>query len=292
MANTINKNIIVPEVYADLVREKITGYAVISSAAKTVDTLKNQPGEIINFPAWQYIGDATDIQIGSAMPKTAMKQTTTSATVKMVAAPAVSVNDYDNAVALGNALDEASKQQAISMARKMDKDCIDCALTSPLKSALATVNKVTFDEMLAAMQLYGDDVDTEDFAFIAIHSMFIPSFVGMPGFVDRTNTQTIDGNGIVHNNLLGHFRGIPVVLSDRLYDSTNQEGFILIVKKDSLGIVPKEAPFVEAERDASTRTTTVYCSDYYAVALIDESGIVVLKKNIGTSTNTDNTDGE
>ena len=29
--------------------------------------------------------------------------------------------------------------------------------------------------------------------------------------------------------------GIPVVLSDRLYDNTNAEGFLLFIKKGSLG---------------------------------------------------------
>lgn len=279
MANTVNQNVIVPEVYAGLIREKISGYTVMATAATKIDTLSGQPGETVTFPRWAYIGDATDITPGTPMPKTSLKQTSTQATIKMVAAPAVSVNDYDNAVSLGNALDEASKQQAISIARKLDKDLIDCALTTPLKSQPTTANTIAFDDLMRAMGLYGDECNTEDFAFIAIHSLLIPSFVVMPGFVDLTNSMVASGNGITHNNMLGYWRGIPVVITDRLYDSTNQEAYSLIIKNGSLGIIPKEAVFVEIEREASTRTNTIYCSDYYAVALIDESGVVLVKKS-------------
>lgn len=278
MANTVNQNVIVPEIYSDLVREKISGYCVMESATTKIDTLKGQPGETVSFPVWSYIGDAVDITPGTPMPKTSLKQTSTQATIKMVSAPAVSVNDYDNAVSFGNALDESAKQQAISMARKLDRDLIDCAISTPLKSQPGTANNIEFDDLMNAMKLFGDEVNIEDFAFIAIHSLLIPSFVSMPGFTDATNTMTAPGNGIVHNNLLGYWRGIPVVITDRLYDSKNQEAYALIIKNGSLGIIPKSEIFVETEREASTRTTTVYCSTYYATALIDESGIVMVKK--------------
>lgn len=279
MANTVNQNLIVPEVYSGLVREKISGYTVMATAAKKIDVLKGNPGETVSFPRWSYLGDAVDIIPGNPMPKTSLKQTSTQATIRMIAAPAVSVNDYDNAVSFGNALDEASKQQAIAMARKLDTDLINCAISTPLKSQPVTANTLEFDDLMNALKLFGDEVDTEDFAFIAIHSLLIPSFVAMPGFVDASNTMVTAGNGIVHNNLLGYWRGIPVVLTDRLYDSKNQEAYSLIIKNRSLGIIPKEEIFIETEREASTRTTTVYCSTYYATALIDESGVVLVKKS-------------
>ena len=276
-ANAVNKNMIIPSVYSALVREKIAGKVIISQATEVKGDLQGKPGETISFIKWAYIGDSKDIKPGTPMESTNMKQTETLATIKMVAAPAVSVNDYDNATEYGSALDEAAKQQAISMARKLDTDCIDVALTTPLKVKLATKNKVTFDEMNNILLMYGDDANIDSFHFVAVHSMFVPSLLAMDGFVDATKTFTKDGNGIVLNNLLGYFRGIPVVISDRLYDATNKEGFILAIKKGSIGVVPKEAPFVEVARDASTRTNTIYCSDYYAVALTDDSGIVVAK---------------
>ena len=282
MANTVNKNVIVPEVYAELVREKVAGKVMIAQACKVLGDLKGKVGETLTMPKWAYIGDATDIIPGTPMTATNMKQTSTTATIKMIAAPAISVNDYDDVVELGSALDEASKQQGTSIARKLDIDAITEGKKTVLQKALATKNTVTFDEMNAILGLYGDDANASDFEFIAIHSAFIPSFLKMDGFVSAEVTFTAQGNGIQLNNLLGYFRGIPVVVSDRLYDNTNTEGFILVIKKDSIGLIPKESPFTEVARDASTRTNTIFTSQYYAMALIDDAGVVLAQTVLPT----------
>jgi len=104
----------------------------------------------------------------------------------------------------------------------------------------------------------------------------------MDGFVDATKTFTQEGSGIQLNNVLGYFRGIAVVTSDRLYDTTNQEGFILAIKKESLGLIPKEVPFTEVARDASTRTNTIFTSQYYAMALINDAGVVLAQTVLPT----------
>ena len=80
MANTVNKNVIVPEVYAGLVREKIAGRVQVAQFLKTIDTLRNDVGETITMPAWSYVGDASDWTVGTAMTTKSMVQTTVSYT--------------------------------------------------------------------------------------------------------------------------------------------------------------------------------------------------------------------
>ena len=276
--NAINKNVIIPEVYASLVREKIAGKVKVAQFLVNLGDLHGKVGETLTMPKWAYIGDAKDWNIATPMDVTQMKQTSTQATIKAIQAPAVKVADYDNEVELGNAIEEASNQQAIGVARKYDTDAIACALTSPLKYQLATKNAVTQDEMISILGLYGDDRDTADFDAIVIHSSFAPSFYKMDMFTSRNLTMTEDGNGIAVNGEIGTFLGIPVVLSDRLYDATNQEGFILVMKKNAISIIPKENPFAEASRDASLRQTTIYLSQFYAMALTDDEAIVFAKK--------------
>ena len=276
--NAINKNVIIPEVYASLVREKIAGKVKVAQFLVNLGDLHGKVGETLTMPKWSYIGDAKDWAINTPMEVTQMKQTITKATIKAIQAPAVKVADYDNEVELGNAIEEASNQQAIGVARKYDTDAIACALTSPLKYQLATKNAVTQDEMISILGLYGDDRDSADFDAIVIHSSFAPSFYKMEMFTSRERTMTEDGNGIAVNGEIGEFLGIPVVLSDRLYDATNQEGFILVMKKNAISIIPKENPFAEASRDASLRQTTIYLSQFYAMALTDDTAIVFAKK--------------
>lgn len=282
MANTVNKNVIVPDVYARLVNEKIAGNVIVAQSCKVLGDLKGKVGETLTMPKWTYIGDADDIEVGTPMEVTNMKQTSTTATIKMIAAKGISINDYDDAVELGDALNNASKQQGISIARKLDTDAIEEARKTVLQYKIAAKDTVTFDEMNAILGLYGDDCNADDFSFIAIHSKFVPSFLKMDGFVDATKTFTQEGSGIQLNNVLGYFRGIAVVTSDRLYDTTNQEGFILAIKKESLGLIPKEVPFTEVARDASTRTNTIFTSQYYAMALINDAGVVLAQTVLPT----------
>lgn len=278
MSNLVNKNVIVPDVYANLVREKIAGKVRIAQWAENLGALVDKEvGETITFPVWSYIGDAEDIAPGTPMTAVEMQQTSSTATIKMIAAPGVKVFDYDNVTALGRAIDEGADQQATAVARKLDADLIADANTTAFKKQIATKNEITEDELLDCLALYGDDRDVNQFHGIACHSNFAKSFYKMDGFVKSDITYVKDGNGIVVNGVIGHYMGLPVVLSDRLYDATNQEGYLLFVKKGSLGYMPKEVPFCETERVASERRTTVYTSQIYATKLTDEAGIVIAK---------------
>ena len=283
MANTVNKDVIVPEVYAQLVREKVAGKCKVAQFLVNLGDLHGKIGEVLNFPAWSYNGDAVDWDINTPMDKTQMKQTSRQATIKAIQAPAVEVADYDNEVELGNAIEEASSQQAEGVARKYDTDAIACALESPLKYQLGAKNTVTQDELIAMLGLYGDDRDSADFDAIVIHSAFAPSFYKMEMFVKRDMTMAVDGNGVAVNGCIGYFLNIPVILSDRLYDATNQEGFILMMKKNAISIIPKENPFAETARDASLRRTTIYLSQFYAMALTDDEAVVFAKTVLPTA---------
>ena len=274
--NTINKNLIVPEVYSGLVREKIAGKVIVSQFAETDTTLVGTPGETLVFPQWKFIGIAADHTPGTKMDTTKLKQSEARATIKMVAAPGIEIEDSDNLVAWGNQMNEGVAQQAISMALKLDDDCIDALLTAPVTSALAKDGEVTFDELIEAEGLFGDDFNVDDVDAIIIHSCYKKSFINMNGFVNKDLTY-VDGNnaGVQRNNCIGSFMGVPVVVTDRLL--RNNKHPIIILKKGALKIISKEAPFVETARDASLRSTKVYCSDFYAVALMKEDAVVVMK---------------
>ena len=273
--NNINNGLFVPEVYAGLTREKIAGKVIVSQFAETDATLQGQPGETINVKEWRYIGDAQDHTPGTPMDTTQLKQREGSATIKMVAAPGIEIYDVDDLVAYGNQINEGAEQQAISMARKLDTDCITELLTASTKAVLAVDGKVTFDEMIEAESLFGDDFNVEDVDAIIIHSCYKASFIKMDGFVNKDLTYVTDGAGITRNNCIGSFMGVPVVVTDRLVNGSKHP--IVILKKGALKVFVKEAPFVEAERNASKRLTNIYCSDFYAVKLVKDDAVVILE---------------
>lgn len=273
--NNINKGLFVPEVYAGLTREKIAGKVIVSQFAEHDATLNSKPGETINVQEWRYIGDAQDHTPGEPMNTTQLKQRQGSATIKMVAAPGIQIHDVDDLVAFGNQVNEGAEQQAISMARKLDTDCIAELLTASTRAILAEDKKVTFDELIEAESLFGDDFNIEDVDAIIIHSCYKASFIKMDGFVNKDLTYVTDGAGITRNNCIGSFMGVPVVVTDRLVNGDKHP--IIILKKGALKVFVKEAPFVESERDASRRLTNIYCSDFYAVKLVRDDAVVVLE---------------
>lgn len=273
--NNINKGLFVPEVYAGLTREKIAGKVIVSQFAEVDATLAGTAGETINVTEWRYIGDAADHEVGTPMDTTQLKQRQAQATIKMVAAPGIQVHDVDNLVAWGEQVNEGAEQQAISMARKLDTDCIAELLTASTKGKLAKDGVVTFDEMIEGESLFGDDFNVEDVDAIIIHSCYKASFIKMDGFVNKDLTYTADGAGITRNNCIGSFMGVPVVVTDRMINGAKHP--IVILKKGALKVFTKEAPFVESERDASRRLTNIYCSDFYAVKLVKDDAVVILE---------------
>ncbi|NLJ96245.1 MAG: hypothetical protein GX321_03755 [Clostridiales bacterium] len=274
--------LIKPEVYAPLVREKFEGKIKIGKMAVDLGFLKNTTvGETVTFPKWKLLSDAEDVVKGTAIGTESLDQDSSTATIKMVAPKGTMIYDMDNLTMLGNAVNEAADQHGKLIARKLDEDLIAEALTSPLKSATASANAITGAEVMTALTLYGDERDVEDFAGIVINSLLLPSFIAMDEFTSVEKTYNANGNGIVSGGLVGYFLGIPVVMTDKgTYDATAQECITFIIKKNALGYMTKRDINTEEKREAEYKRTVLFSDMIYAVKLLADDGIVVVRKTI------------
>lgn len=273
--------LIKPMVYAPLVREKFQGKVKLVPLATDLGYLSNTTvGETVTFPKFKAITDATEITKGTEMEVESLDQTSSTATIKQIG-KAIRVFDMDNLTALGNQIEEAATQQAVVFARKLDKDLAKEALTSPLKSPTAAAKAITATEVNNALGMYGDDADVEDFAGIVIHSLLQTSFIAMPEFTSVEKTYTNAGNGIVRGGMIGYFRGIPVYMADHVtYDATTQECITFIIKKNSLGVMTKRDINIEEERMPKLKASDIAGDFIYAVKLIADDGVVVVRKTI------------
>ena len=274
--------LIKPEVYAPLVREKFEGKIKIGKMAVDLGFLKNTTvGETVTFPKWKLLSDGEDVVKGTAIGTESLDQDSSTATIKMVAPKGTMIYDMDNLTMLGNAVNEAADQHGKLIARKLDEDLIAEALTSPLKSATASANAITGAEVMTALTLYGDERDVEDFAGIVINSLLLPSFIAMDEFTSVEKTYNANGNGIVSGGLVGYFLGIPVVMTDKgTYDATAQECITFIIKKNALGYMTKRDINTEEKREAEYKRTVLFSDMIYAVKLLADDGIVVVRKTI------------
>lgn len=273
-----------PEVYAPIVSEKLKERMVIANLAVDLGLLSGSVGETVNFPVFKRIGEAKDFTKGEGIEEQELEQEQSSATIKQIVAPGVVVYDSENLTAIGNQVEEGAKQQADSIARKIDKDCVaECEKTT-LKVATTEGNSITADELNSGFVLFGDEQDTSDFAGIVINSLLSSSFYKMPEFTKADLTYNgVNGNGIVKGGVIGNFRGVPVIMSDHCtLDTTKAECKTFIIKKGALGKMFKSDKRcdVEIERQAKYKRTAAYTDSIYALKLLDSEGVVLLRKTI------------
>lgn len=274
--------LIKPEVYAPLVREKFEGKVKVATLALNLGYLSNTTvGETVTFPKWKLLSDATDVVKGTPIGSEALDQESSTATIKMIAPKGTQIYDMDNLTMLGNAVNESASQHGTIIARKLDADLVTEALTSPLKYKVSDSKSLTATEIYGSLALYGDERETEDFAGIVINSLIIQSFLQMNEFTSVEKTFNAQGNGIVKDGIIGYFLGIPVMVTDKgTYDATNQECITFIIKKKSLGYMTKRDINTEEKREPEYKRSTIFSDMIYAVKLLADDGIVVVKKTI------------
>ncbi len=276
--------LIKPEVYAPLTREKYEGRVVIRNLAKDCGYLENtQVGAKVIFPSFKLIGDVedmTDWDGSQELKDEQMDQMLKEATVKQIG-KSVFIRDLDDVTALGNMIGEASEQTGIKIARKVDTDLIAEALTSKLKVAVGDKNGLKAGDINMGLQMFGDEADVEDIAGIVINSLVINSMLNMPEFVDANKTFNMAGNGVQRKGLLGYFRSIPVFVSDKgTFDKTTSECISFIIKKGALAYMEKRAIKTEEDRRPKAGGSSVVANLIYAVKLVNDEGVVVLRKTV------------
>lgn len=276
--------LIKPTIYADLVREKYEGKAIMRNFAVDAGELQNTTvGVTVSFSKWGNITDAEDMTNftnDDELTSVSLSQTADTATVKQIG-KAIFVRDYDNVTALGNAIDEAAVQHGIVISRKVDADLAAEALTTALKYQAATPTAITATELNSTIGLFGDEQGVEEFAGIVINSLLLPSFRSMTEFVDMNKSTTTVGNGIIRRGLVGFFNGIPVYLSNKgTYDSALSETITYVIKVGALAYMEKRAIMIEEDRRPKAGGSDLVANLIYSVKLVKNDGIAILRKTI------------
>ncbi|MBW6410963.1 hypothetical protein [Clostridium weizhouense] len=277
-------NIIVPEVYAGMVTEKVKGLVKISNYAKDLGELDNfaQEGDSITFPQFCALGEAEILERGGKIKVEELRQNSTKKTIKHYS-KGVLVYDIDALTGKGNFLENAVMQQARIFARARDKETVADILANTVnKFATANADAITEKELHGAFALWGDEQDTDSFDAIIVNSRLLPSFYDMKGFVSTDVTYSKNNNGIIRNGVVGLFRGVPVVLSDvGTYDTTKNECITFILKKGALGFKDKKDGIdIELKREGEDKATKVLADEIFIIGLIQKDGVTVVRKTI------------
>lgn len=284
---TTAADLIVPDVWADTLGPLILGRSVFAGLATTDDTLVGQPGDSVTFTRYDYIGDAVDGVEGVAMELTKLSLTDSKATIKE-AVKGVSLTDTAVLAALGSPDQEAERQIATSISRKIDTDLQAAALSTADNSSPLTVGttaaNLSWNAYVAAIALLGDEYDPSDLAGIVIHSQQHAALLRDPAF---QSVQTYgQGAVIAGRGFVGTLGSVPIFLSDRVTQTGTGANTVynsLIIKKGALSLKWKRRPVVEKDRDIRARVNVVTTNAHYAVKRTDDRGIVVLPTKVTLS---------
>ncbi|MFI3325939.1 MAG: hypothetical protein R3Y35_07170 [Clostridia bacterium] len=278
------QTLIIPEVFADVVNEKFgiclkmgTLATDYTSDVADITTCGNK----VNFPKFDRVASVNTITKGTAITPADINMSDNEADIKHTGG-SIRVFDKDEKQIKGATTDKMAQQLVDAMALDLDNSLGATILSeATLFDECNEKTSLTQNDMLSAWSLFGDDVNVDSFSGVAINSRLLPSFLSMDLFINKDYTVSQNKNGIVQDNIIGFFMGVPVIMTNNgTWDSTNSECNTFIIKKGALGYVKQKEVSIEVEREGKLLCNDIIASSLYATKVIDTDGIVVIKATL------------
>ena len=277
-------SLVIDSVYADAVNSKLGTALKMKSVATDYTDMVSEIlvyGNEVHFPTFDRLTSADELTKGTALVPEEVGMSDNVATVKQTG-KAVRIYDKDKAQIKGAVVDNMAVQTAEVMGAKIDTDLANEVIENAVFKTALGGDALTVTAIDGAFDVFGDQVQNSSFAGIVAHGKFRSQLMKMDEFSKIDKTYAVIGNGIVDDsNCIGFWNGtIPVYLSDQMWDATNSEPVMAIVKKGALGYIMQKETTIEEEREAKLLATDLVASNLYAVKLLDSKGVSILKKTI------------
>lgn len=268
MSVTKKANLVIPEVLADAIKDKLTDNSVFAPLA-TVDTTLEAKGEgdTITVPKYAYIGAASDVNEGADIGVTNLQEGKVTKTVKKIG-KGVAITDEALLSAHGDPAEEAAYQLAKAIDDKTDADFLaELETISPVRQYIATAD-LSSDLIVDALEIFGEDEQGVKALVVS------PKNLGALRKDDDFIKASDIGSEQVIKGATGEIWGCQIINTNRL--KTKDDSYI--IKPGALVDVVEDGVLVEPERHANTRTTDYYASRLAVPYLKDESKVVRITK--------------
>lgn len=250
MANTVFNNKIIEAKAKDLLTT-----AVNTRNLMTIDnSLSQEAGMIKSINVYTYTGSAEELGVGEGNSvRGSVSYAPTDYTVKLVQ-QAFDYQDEDF-MKDDNVVDMGVKGATQTMTNKMTADFIaECE-----KATLShTAEELSYDAIVDAIAKL--NVEDESGLFVIVNPAQKAELRKDPDYVAARMGE------VVYNGQVGTVAGIPVIVSKA---ATNA----YVMSKEAVKLFMKKDVEVEQERDADTRTNSIYLRAAYLVALVDGTKI-------------------
>ena len=277
-AATTAADMIVPEVWRDMVQAEFTGNLVIGDLAYSDDSLVGSPGDTIAFPRWNALSDIDDIaETDSLTPEKLTTDEGDQATIKE-AGKAVEFTDKSLLVSFGDPVGEARRQVGLLTARKVDSDLANEAENALNKYDGTGSTDGAYDGAMSwdvvvqgGIATFGDQWNPANMAALVVHSKQHLALLQDPNFIDASK---LGQQSVILRGQVGSIGNVPVVMSDRVVTSGSGDSTIyhaLMLKRNVLGVLWKRHPIVETDRDILARTNVITTNFHYGVKLTGDT---------------------
>lgn len=277
MAQTKLTNLINPEVMANMISASLPKAIKIAPLAKIDTTLVARAGNTITIPKFAYIGDAEDVAEGVAMGTTVLTATTQEATVKK-AGKAVELTDESVLSGYGDPVGETNKQLKMSIASKIDNDCLTALEGATLVHDSSSV-VISYDGVVDAVDKFEEEDQAAKVLFV--HPKQITTLRKDEDFKDinKYPLQTI------MTGVIGEIAGCQVVPSKKIKLNDGETAYENYIVKTAtteegeevapaLTIYLKRDVEIETDRDILAKTTVISADEHYVAALSNDSKVV------------------
>ena len=249
MANTVFNNKIIEAKAKDLLTTSVNTRSLMA----VDNSLVAEPGMIKTINVYTYTGSAEEVGVGEGnSTRGSVAYAGTDYTVKMVQ-QAFDYQDEDF-MKDNNVVDMGVKGATQLMTNKMTADFIaECN-----KATLSHTGAMSYDTIVDAIAKL--NVEDESGLFVIINPEQKAELRKDPDYVAARMGE------VVYNGQVGTVAGIPVIVSKAAEAA-------YVMSKDAVKLFMKKDVEVEQERDADTRTNSIYLRSAYVVALVDATKI-------------------
>lgn len=296
MASTVTKlkDIINPEVMANMIEAKIEAQCKITPYARVNTDLQGVPGDTLTVPSWNYIGDAEDFDPETAsdtnaeMDVTKLTASTTKFTVKC-AGKSVGILQTAINSGLGDPVGQANLQLAKSIVNKIDNDVMDAAYTC--SNTYEPGAEIGYAGIVDAVAKFEDEEDGVD-KVLFIHPNQEATLLKDPDFLSADKFTA----GVAVNGAIGKIAGCWVKKSLKIQDDgTAWKNVIIKTEPDSseteytedelpaLTIFLKKDTQVDHEWFPKKQRHDITAAKYYGVALTNAAKVIIAKFNKATT---------
>lgn len=286
MGDNVTKisNLIDPEVMADMISAKLPKKIRVVPFAKVDTTLEGAEGDTITVPKFAYIGDAEDVAEGVECGMTTLEASSEKVTVKK-AMKGVTLTDEAVLSAHGDPVGETNNQLALSLASKVDNDCMDALSDEEADGRLlydGSSSKIGYEGIVDAVDVFEEEVNGEKAMFV--HPKQVTTLRKDSNFIsaDKYNQE------VVLKGEIGMIANTRIVPSKKVKENTEGTAYLNpIIKLETEGETEEETPAltiylkrdlnVETERKARKRATEITADEIYAVSVSNDSKVVLAK---------------